>query len=297
MRKLLLAAFSVSLLCTVIPPAFAQSGCCSWHGGVSMCAADGYDLCNDGTESPTCTCSGGGLTGLASQSVHDSSQHLLDLGVPAMCADIPVQKQTYDSLLSSTNGLIPKLMSSNGQCGLQCSDAQGAAQIYTIYIKFLNDNYKQFCSTYGQSCQNQYGSNSYGDGTNCNCTSGYQFNSTKTYCVKVPTYNSDADICGSNAVYTSIGCKCMYGYVKNNYNVCVPYQAPSVSSSVRSSSSSSSSSVKAAVHSSRSSNLHVTSSSSSQQNIVPCLASRLSTCSCPISYRANRKQCVRIPNR
>lgn len=36
---------------------FAKAGCCSSHGGVAGCdAASGYQLCKDGTKSPTCKC-------------------------------------------------------------------------------------------------------------------------------------------------------------------------------------------------------------------------------------------------
>lgn len=38
---------------------YAQRGCCSWHGGVSGECRYGKQVCNDGTTSPTCTCSGG----------------------------------------------------------------------------------------------------------------------------------------------------------------------------------------------------------------------------------------------
>ena len=35
----------------------AQKGCCSHHGGVSGgCSSSGKQICNDGTLSPTCTC-------------------------------------------------------------------------------------------------------------------------------------------------------------------------------------------------------------------------------------------------
>lgn len=37
-------------------PALAKRGCCSHHGGVSHCGDSGYYICNDGEESPTCTC-------------------------------------------------------------------------------------------------------------------------------------------------------------------------------------------------------------------------------------------------
>lgn len=34
----------------------AKSGCCSHHGGVAGCHSSGKQLCNDGTLSPSCTC-------------------------------------------------------------------------------------------------------------------------------------------------------------------------------------------------------------------------------------------------
>ena len=36
---------------------FANRGCCSWHGGISHCGNNGYYICNDGSQSPSCTCS------------------------------------------------------------------------------------------------------------------------------------------------------------------------------------------------------------------------------------------------
>ena len=34
----------------------AKSGCCSHHTGVAGCNSSGRQICNDGTLSPTCTC-------------------------------------------------------------------------------------------------------------------------------------------------------------------------------------------------------------------------------------------------
>ena len=47
---------SVVVICLLSSPAFAQRGCCSHHGGVASCGSDGYEQCNDGSESPSCTC-------------------------------------------------------------------------------------------------------------------------------------------------------------------------------------------------------------------------------------------------
>lgn len=47
---------SVSIMFLLSAPVFAHRGCCSHHGGVASCGSDGYEQCNDGTESPSCTC-------------------------------------------------------------------------------------------------------------------------------------------------------------------------------------------------------------------------------------------------
>ncbi len=55
MKKwLIFIAIIILMPCTVS----AKSGCCSWHGGVAGCSG-GRQVCNDGTLSPSCTCSGG----------------------------------------------------------------------------------------------------------------------------------------------------------------------------------------------------------------------------------------------
>lgn len=53
MIKKMLLITVISLLST---SAIARSGCCSHHGGVAACGSDGYEQCNDGSESPSCTC-------------------------------------------------------------------------------------------------------------------------------------------------------------------------------------------------------------------------------------------------
>lgn len=50
------AIFGLALLST---HSFAKQGCCSDHGGVVGCnKATGYQMCKDGTTSPTCKCEG-----------------------------------------------------------------------------------------------------------------------------------------------------------------------------------------------------------------------------------------------
>jgi len=54
-KKILYLVYIVSL--TFIPiNVFARRGCCSHHGGVAGCSSSGRQICNDGTLSPSCTC-------------------------------------------------------------------------------------------------------------------------------------------------------------------------------------------------------------------------------------------------
>ena len=49
--------FIIMILILFIPiNAKAARGCCSKHGGINYCGSNGYYICNDGTESPSCTC-------------------------------------------------------------------------------------------------------------------------------------------------------------------------------------------------------------------------------------------------
>ena len=52
----------------------ARRGCCSWHGGVSGACRNGYQVCNDGSTSPSCTCSGGTSSSGSSYSSSSSRQ-------------------------------------------------------------------------------------------------------------------------------------------------------------------------------------------------------------------------------
>ncbi len=55
-KNLLSSVIAMAMLLNIVTIANAQSGCCSWHGGINYCGIDGYYMCNDGTRSPTCSC-------------------------------------------------------------------------------------------------------------------------------------------------------------------------------------------------------------------------------------------------
>ena len=65
MKKIFVALFFAFLFSSVgyvvvtkniQPQTVERSGCCSHHGGVTYCGKSGYFICNDGTQSPSCTC-------------------------------------------------------------------------------------------------------------------------------------------------------------------------------------------------------------------------------------------------
>lgn len=50
----------VCLTMMLLTQAYAAAGCCSHHGGVKGCdTATNHQLCQDGSASPTCLCTGG----------------------------------------------------------------------------------------------------------------------------------------------------------------------------------------------------------------------------------------------
>lgn len=54
MKKIVLCAFIA--MAVMVTNAYAQRGCCSWHGGMNSCTINGRVRCNDGTLSPSCVC-------------------------------------------------------------------------------------------------------------------------------------------------------------------------------------------------------------------------------------------------
>ena len=54
MKKIKLILLCIIMLTPI--EVSAKRGCCSHHGGVSGCSSSGRQVCNDGTLSPSCTC-------------------------------------------------------------------------------------------------------------------------------------------------------------------------------------------------------------------------------------------------
>ena len=56
MKKYILVGLFFVAIFFNVETAKAQRGCCSHHGGVAGCNEYGRTICNDGTLSPSCTC-------------------------------------------------------------------------------------------------------------------------------------------------------------------------------------------------------------------------------------------------
>ena len=59
------------------------------------------------------------------------------------------------------------------------------------------------CLTYNQSCQQKYGSNTYGDATSCYCSDGYEWNGSNTACIQTA---SSIEAGGGSGPSTVISC-------------------------------------------------------------------------------------------
>ena len=154
----------------------ARSGCCSWHGGVQASGCG----CNDGTAlSATCA----PYYSCNSYSSGSSSSYDYSSYYPTI-PTCPLNSY-YDGISSCT-----------------CNYG---------YIYSGNS-----CISYNQSCQKQYGLNSYGDKDYCYCSVGYQMNSSKTSCVLTPI-KTETQSCqetyGLNSYSSAVGkCSCNVGY-------------------------------------------------------------------------------------
>jgi len=86
---------------------------------------------------------------------------------------------------------------------------------------------KSKCTSINQYCQEVYGANSYGLGENCYCDAGYEWNTTKTACVKNIT-------CPANSIEADNDCVCNKGYEWNLlHTVCVKSLTCPINSSER----------------------------------------------------------------
>lgn len=90
---------------------------------------------------------------------------------------------SYPSLSGSSN--FPTSTTETKSCPINSTGTWGSCVCESGYLWIDNA-----CITYNQSCNKKYGSNSYGDKEYCYCMTGYQFNSSKTKCEKIPTSNS-----------------------------------------------------------------------------------------------------------
>ncbi len=78
MKKIICLVIILFVICLIFSisinkTSYASRGCCSWHGGVSYCGSNGYYICNDGTQSPSCRCSSTSLED------NNNDNHYLDL--------------------------------------------------------------------------------------------------------------------------------------------------------------------------------------------------------------------------
>ena len=222
-------------------PVFATSGACSDHGGVNCNIKDGLTgnaICNDGWESSvlyyemdecmqstsTSYCispssygyrytSEAQCQGLrVQQAANGTSRYAPEMAAGAIydCEGQVAQYQAaqiaYQSCLNaSRSSYNPDIFcpSNSSQIGTTCACNAG-------YVA-----HNSICISYAENCQFKYGYNSYGDRQYCYCSTGYEFNSDKTACIK-------SVICPSNSKKINNQCNCNEGYMMQN-NTCITY--------------------------------------------------------------------------
>ena len=125
----------ILLLFIILVPlnVYAAQGCCSWHGGISHCGNNGYYICNDGTQSPSCTCS----------SYYSNSIELTDTS--CIC-----DYSNYNNKIDSLNNEINKLKNENKELKNKNEDLKRyltyggiCISIYILYKIFNKKHYNK----------------------------------------------------------------------------------------------------------------------------------------------------------
>lgn len=133
------------LLLTIISPVLevnAQRGCCSWHGGVSGACRNGRQVCNDGTLSPSCTCSGGTSTYTPPVVYGCTDSNSINYNPNANRNDGSCIKKVYGCTDQNAYNYNPSANTDNGSC---------IAKVYGC-IKKDADNYNKEANTGDGSC-------------------------------------------------------------------------------------------------------------------------------------------------
>lgn len=235
MKKII--TFTIFLVFIFLIPniSHATSGACSSHGGVNCSAGIGNlganAVCNDGYESSTSyydTNECIGNLSLCSQPIKGYCTTASDIrahcGVSSqytyemydICAtDCQNQINKYQNDLSNYNSCAsnqearttPTTPVTIPSCPINSTYLNGQCTCNDGYLKGGNS-----CVTYNQSCQSQFGVKSYGDKNKCYCSTGYQWNATKSACVNIA--------CPGNFTLSGNQCICNNGDVMSG-NECI----------------------------------------------------------------------------
>lgn len=233
--------------------AFAESGACSWHGGVNCSAGKsfyGNAICNDGFESST-------NYYLTDECKNDQS----------VCTLPSIKDCDADALLYTITSANPYAMANGGSGQQQIAECKNAHTQYQVQLA----SYKSCLLTQNAyvpppvndantSCRNQFGQNSIVSPTKtgyCSCQSGYVFGnndqcvSFDTSCQEKNGLNSKYDPTtkqcvdqivlqtnqckqshGSNAEFSNGACSCTSGYKMNSQWQCTPLETRTIPSNV-----------------------------------------------------------------
>ena len=130
MKKVVVLIISLILFLPITT--MAQRGCCSHHGGVAGCDSSGKQLCQDGTLSPSCTCTPTTPSSSNSSSYSDASTYT----APSII---------YGCTDSNALNYNPSATKDDGSC---VAKVEGCTDTSAI-------NYNQEANTENGSCQYQ----------------------------------------------------------------------------------------------------------------------------------------------
>ncbi len=198
-NKILFFVVVVSIFIIFPVHVFAQQGCCSWHQGISYCdKTSGRYVCNDGTYSPSCTCSGGSYYSQPS--------------CPPMSRynSISEKCECYSGYIASGSRCISENENCQNTYGFNSSsDYTGGCKCDYGYVI---SNGK--CVSTTSFCSAKLGYNSKYNGLRgyCECNYGYGLNQAGNRCISNDEVCKEQYGSGSKATLSGDKCECRIGY-------------------------------------------------------------------------------------
>lgn len=216
MKKLIAYTFFVFMFLPVF--VFAKQWCCSRHKWVSHCGANGKYICNDWTQSPTCTC--GSTYSRTYNTYTQPSYNYNSYTYPSYTTSSYTAPSYSNTSYNYNNYDYCKSM--YGSHAITNSDYSCWCE--TDYF-MMYKNYSKTCMSWLEACKLVHWDNvSYVWNWNCQCNQWYIFNNNNKCELEIEVKAANCNkIANTEFDYSAMICYCKNWYSRNGYACVLNY--------------------------------------------------------------------------